>query len=242
VGDGVPPATAARVAHGGEQDGEPASSLGRHGGGSGSVAVGRADRAVRGLARDAARLDVDAIRRRVVAHFGEYGVAATWSQVVVPLMQSLGSAYERTPERVVPIEHTASAGVLAALHSLPPAPERGRLPALLACAPDEQHSLPLEALRAALAAHDVPTRFLGPRLPADNLCEVAKRLRPAAVVVWAHRSSLARRVPLEGVAGHCASVLLGGPGWASVRAARPHRRPASLDEAMWEVMEASGRG
>jgi MerR family transcriptional regulator, light-induced transcriptional regulator len=233
VGDGVPPAAAARVALGEDRTPRPR----RHGGGSGAVAVGRVHQAVRGLSREASRLDVDGVRRRVATHFTEHGVAATWSDLLVPLLQSLGEAYDRTPERIVPVEHAASAGILGALHARPFATERGRLPAMLACAPDEQHSLPLEALRAALAERKVAARFLGPRLPADTLRDSAARLQPTTVVVWAHSAALARRVPLAEVAEHCSRLLVAGPGWSKVRAARAYDRPTSLDEAVDEVMD-----
>ncbi|MGH3355154.1 MAG: MerR family transcriptional regulator [Nocardioidaceae bacterium] len=236
TGDGVPPASAASVALG--EDEEPLP--GRHGGGSGSVAVGRAGLAVRGLSRDAARLDVDAVHRRLEAHIRERGVADTWSDVVVPLLQSIGEAYERTPERVVPIEHAATAATLTALHEIGPAAETGRLPALLACAPDEQHTLPLEALRAALAERDVAARFLGARLPADALRDSAARLRPTTIVVWAHRLSLARRVPLAQVAEGCSALLLGGPGWVRMAAARDYHHVPSLHEAVRAVLNAAG--
>lgn len=238
VGDGVPPAAAARVALGEEMTPRPR----RHGGGSGSVAVGRVHQAVRGLSREASRLDVDGVRRRVAAQFTEHGVTATWSDLLVPLLQSLGEAYDRTPERIVPVEHAASAGILGALHARPFAAERGRLPAMLACAPDEQHSLPLEALRAALAERKVAARFLGPRLPADTLRDSAARLRPSTVVVWAHSPALARRVPLAEVAEHCSRLLVAGPGWSKVRAARAYDAPSSLDEAVDEVMGRTGPG
>lgn len=236
--DGVPPAAAARVARGEQR--EPAPR--RDGGGTGSLAVGRVPQAVRGLSRAATRLDVDGIRRRVAEHISEGGVADTWSGIVVPLLLRIGEAYERTPERVVPIEHAATAGTLAALHEIAPAGERGRLPAMLACAPDEQHTLPLEAVRAALAERDVAARFLGARLPADALCESAAKLRPTTIVVWAHTSSLARRVPLSQVGDSCSVLLLGGPGWSELAAARGHQQVPSLQEAVRAVMHAAAVG
>jgi MerR family transcriptional regulator, light-induced transcriptional regulator len=232
VGDGVPPAAAARVALGEERRPRPR----RHGGGSGAIAVGRAQQAVRGLSREASRLDVDGVHRRVATHFTEHGVAVAWTDLLVPLLQSLGHAYDRTPERIVPIEHAASAGILGALHARPFATERGRIPAMLACAPDEQHSLPLEALRAALAERKVAARFLGPRLPADTLRDSVVRLQPTTVVVWAHSAALARRVPLAEVAESCSRLLVAGPGWSNVRAARGYDQPSSLDEAVDEVL------
>ena len=47
---------------------------------------------------------------------------------------------------------------------------------LLACADEEQHSLPLEALAAALAERGIGARLLGARVPPDALREVEAKL------------------------------------------------------------------
>ena len=49
---------------------------------------------------------------------------------------------------------------------------------LLACADEEQHSLPLEALAAALAETGVPSRLLGARVPPDALARRGRADRP----------------------------------------------------------------
>lgn len=233
TGQGVPPHSAARVVLG--QDDAPARA--RHGGGSGSLAVGDAGPVVRGLSRDAARLDVDAVRRGVEALLRQHGVVNTWVEVACPLLQRIGEAYERTPERVIPVEHAASAGIAAALHGIAPVPAEGRMPALLGCAPDEQHTLALEALRAALAERGRASHFLGARLPAPALESAAARLRPLNTVVWAHHARLARKVPLDHLIRHSGRVLLAGPGWARVRVPRTALLAPSLPEAVDAVLD-----
>ena len=237
MGEGVPPAAAARVVLESRSDPEPA----RDGGGTGALAVGRVDRAVRGLARAATRLDVAAIRERVEEHLVQRGALATWEELLMPLLGSIGESFERGADGIVEVEHAASAGILVALHGVRPAPEHGRLPALLACAPDEQHSLPLEALQAALAWHDCASRFLGARVPAEVLIRSADKLRPRNVVVWAHAARTARKVDLAAVGELCPSLLLCGPGWSGLRAAREHRSPGSLRETMNVVLESGPR-
>jgi hypothetical protein len=66
-----------------------------------------------------------------------------------------------------------------------PRPMPGR-PVLLACAPDEQHTLPLHALAAALAELRTPVRVLGGRVPTGALVSAARRTGAGAVFVWRH--------------------------------------------------------
>jgi hypothetical protein len=111
---------------------------------------------------------------------------------------------------------------------------------LLACVPGEQHTLPLEALNAALSHLGVPTRMFGAAVPADALLTAVRRLGPAAVVLWAQARStaslpLAERVAASewGVKGARTQPLtmLGGPGWAG-RPSRGMLRPTTLSEAL----------
>lgn len=233
--DGVPPAAAAQAALGAET----AAVSARDGGGTGAVAIGRADRAVRGLARAASRLDIDTVRSLVTAHVAERGVTQTWERLLIPLLESLGQRFEAGRD-VVAVEHAATAGILAALHAVSTPTQRQRLPALLACAPEEQHALPLEALSAALAEQLCPTRLLGARVPAEALRDAVHKLGPTCMVVWAHTHETARRVPIAELAKQCELLLLAGPGWSQVRAASEYWCPLSLGEAVEAIVDAGG--
>jgi hypothetical protein len=57
-------------------------------------------------------------------------------------------------------------------------------PVLLACADEEQHSLPLFTLAAALAERKVAARVLGARVPHEALMAAIRRTGPAVVLVW----------------------------------------------------------
>jgi hypothetical protein len=101
-------------------------------------------------------------------------------------------------------------------------PVTGAPPVVLACTPGELHSLPLEALTAALAERGLPTRTLGTAVPAEALLACVRRTGPAAVVLWAQARStasgpLARHVAAMewGPAGARGRplVLPAGPGW-----------------------------
>lgn len=237
TGEGVPPASAARIVLGGSDPPAPA----RDGGGSGAQAVGRADRAVRGLARACLRFDVAQVHGLVDKHIRERGVLRTWEEVLAPLLRGFGERFQRGDD-IVAVEHAATVGILRALHAVALAApaQQWRLPALLGCAPEEQHSLPLEALTAALSECDCPSRFLGDRLTAKALRGAVQRLRPRAVVIWAHTARRARQVPLKSLARHGSVLLLVGPGWTDVHAAAEYRRPTSLTEARHMILEITG--
>jgi hypothetical protein len=89
---------------------------------------------------------------------------------------------------------------------------------LLACAPEEQHSLPLAALAAALAEQGIGARLLGAGLPLPALRAAVRRTGPAAVMVWAHAPDSADVQVLEAlpVLRPPVAVLAGGAGWAGL--------------------------
>jgi MerR family transcriptional regulator, light-induced transcriptional regulator len=104
--------------------------------------------------------------------------------------------------------------VSAALARVPRPDTRPRV--LLACAPAEQHTLPLEALAAALAECGVASRMLGARVPASALRDTLARTGPSAVLIWAHSPATADGDQLAAAAGarpRPAVVAVCGPGW-----------------------------
>jgi hypothetical protein len=87
---------------------------------------------------------------------------------------------------------------------------------LLACADEEQHSLPIEALTAALAVRGIPARVLGARVPPSALRAAVRRTGPVGVLLWAHARATADPAQLEDLQsgrGRPAVVAAGGPGW-----------------------------
>jgi hypothetical protein len=145
------------------------------------------------------------------------GVVAAWEQVVLPVLIGIGERYEST-QRFVEVEHLISRSITEALAAVP-RPPSDRLPrVLLAAADEEQHTLPLEALAAALAEVGVPSRLLGARVPPWALADAMARTGPAAVVVW---SSISRTADPEQLRRLLAGphppllVAAAGPGWAS---------------------------
>jgi DNA-binding transcriptional MerR regulator len=197
-------------------------------------AQGSSEQSVRGFLDAARRLDAPLMQELAHQLLAEHGVAAAWDLVFTPLLVELGHGPG------VEVEHLASASVQHALRQAPIPQERGRLPALLACAPDEQHTLPLDALAALLSERGCAYRNLGARVPAAALLKTVRRLRPFATIVWAHVPELAQLVPLEDLltSGHT-TVVVAGPGWLPDSLPEGVRRVNALREAADVVTEIS---
>lgn len=181
------------------------------------VVMPRAEDRVRGLVKAADGLDSQAVSSIVRESLDRRGVIATWDSLVVPALATIGHRWARTGQGV-DVEHLVSECVLGVLRHhvqrFAANPVNTR-PILLACAPEEQHSLPLHAVSAALAERHVSTRVLGARVPIDALGAAIRRVGPAGVFIWAQR-------PHTGDPDHLAAlpeirpapvIALGGPGW-----------------------------
>ena len=116
------------------------------------------------------------------------------------------------------VEHLFAEAASVTLTGVTARLSQGRDPArvLLACASEEQHSLPLRAVAAALGERGLASNLLGAALPADALVAAIRRTGPAAVLLYAAmpvpddaRDHLLRR-------SHPGTrFLLGGPGWGA---------------------------
>jgi MerR family transcriptional regulator, light-induced transcriptional regulator len=209
-----------------EADGPPTADIGRHeepleGAG---IAGGRVlplpggSPAARGLARAAMALDSAAAARIVTRALAERGVIPTWTDVVAPVLIGIGQRWATTGTGV-DVEHLLAESVLGSLRTvrLRAAPVNVR-PILLACVPDDQHSLPLHALAAALAERQVATRVLGARVPTGALAAAVRRTGPIAVFVWAQMPGYGDRKIFDRlpVLRPASRLVLGGPGWHGV--------------------------
>ncbi|MFD3324520.1 MerR family transcriptional regulator [Streptomyces sp. NPDC058701] len=223
---GVPPAEAARAARGAAPDAPVLrEEAGRAPGGPNALPLGEVRPECRGLARAAVRLDAPAVEELLDAAVAEHGLVTAWEEVIAPTLHAVGRKWASAGERYVEVEHLLSWYVSSALRRIRTAPGRPHTPpVLLACVPGELHSLPMEALAAALGERGLPVRMFGPALPADALHEAVRRTGPRAVVLWSQSRMTADRAlvrsvagiewGLRGARGHSA-LLLAGPGWAS---------------------------
>ncbi len=153
--------------------------------------AGDARQECRGIARAALRLDAAALDHLLDAAIDAHGLVAAWTEVIVPTLQAVGRKWESSGERYVEVEHLLSWHVSGALRRAAPPAAAGRTGAatLLACAPGEQHSLPLEALTAALTRRGLPVRMFGGAVPAESLVAAVRRTGPAVVGLWAQSAA-----------------------------------------------------
>ncbi len=190
---------------------ETAAARAFHAGGGSDV--GTLLTAVRALKIDTATALLD-------AYLVDHDVVDTWEHLCRPALDALCGV---DADRCVDLVHGLSWAVAAALHRIP-APRSTAPPVLLACADGDRHTLPLEALRAALAEHSRAALFLGGSIPDTALRDAIARTHPAAVVLWSSRPAAPpRRL-------RAPRLVLAGPGWP--RRTGRAERPASLGEAV----------
>jgi len=121
---------------------------------------------------------------------------------------------QRDDPECMDVEHALSWALLAALYRIPrppSAPDAAVI--LLACTEDEQHTLPLVALSAALAEHRAPARMLGAATPALSIARAVREARPDAVVLWAQRPETASPDVLRALRPYPVRQIIAGPGW-----------------------------
>ncbi|MCF2533936.1 MerR family transcriptional regulator [Yinghuangia soli] len=206
-------------------------------GGGATLPLGRPSpgRAGQGLAKAAMRLDPVAIGGLLDQALAADGVIATWEDLVVPVLFGMGRKWESANAapggrggggsghgiRYVEVEHLLTCCVSAALQRAasrtPPHPEPGARLArgvLLACTPDEHHTLALEALAAALGERGVPVRMFGASLPRAALLQAVRRTGPAAVVLWSQTARTCDPESLDALREIPRTAVMPlGPGW-----------------------------
>jgi hypothetical protein len=112
---------------------------------------------------------------------------------------------------------------------------------LLAAVEEEQHTLALEALSAALREVGVASRILGAGVPARALLGAIQRTGPAVVALWAQRQATAHVSVFTRLAAEVRHPLLAaalGPGWRGAPLPPEIARPASLTDAVTMVLHA----
>ena len=210
--EGVAPADAARVALETSVDGGPDGAGALAGlppmGGTSSTPL---HDLVHRLSGAAARMDSSACADMVRDAIASHGVVPTWTQVLQPVLADAGRRFASTGDGI-DVEHLLSTVVLGELvraTSLVP----GEPAVLLACAPNEDHWLPLHALAAALGELGIGARVLGQAIPATSLAEAMRRTAPQVAVVLALRPPPDDPMPLLREASPDTCLFAAGPGW-----------------------------
>lgn len=166
-------------------------------------------------------LDRKTVESEIRLQITTFGVAATWTNLLVPLLCKMGLEWERTGTGIA-AEHLVT-DVLKRILSeriLVDSP-RNEVPVLLACIGEEMHSLAITALAAALAEENIQVHLLGPRTPVVALAEVVRRCAPPAIFLWKQLPENATIESLQALppVRPAPRVILGGPGWTEVECA-----------------------
>jgi hypothetical protein len=170
------------------------------------------------------------------------GVVSTWDNVLLPVLIGIGERHTVT-RQLVDVEHLlsrTSSEVLGAVPRPMSATTSARI--LLVCADEEQHSLPLEAMAAALAQVGVACRMLGARVPPSALIDSVSRTRPAVVMLWSQTADTADIGQLQALLtrpGRPLLVLAGGPGWNAESLPADVVAPVSLSDALHFAVAAA---
>ncbi|ROR45082.1 MerR family transcriptional regulator [Kitasatospora cineracea] len=242
---GVPPAEAARLAPAQAERGERAAPVER------AAPPGAVPPEVRGLARAARRLDGPEVARLLHDGVERFGAVTAWTDLMAPALRASGRRWARGGgEQDVEVEHLLSWHVSSALRrvAVPPAGAAGP-PVLLAAMPGEQHTLPVEAVAAALAERGLPFRVFGAALPAAALAAAVRRTGPAAVLLWSQTRATADPAPARTVATTPwgprgarlrPAVLAAGPGWHRTTRPPGTLAPRDLPDTLTLLARALG--
>jgi DNA-binding transcriptional MerR regulator len=213
---GLPTAEAARVsADPGSGPPSTASAVERRGANR-TGAAERRGKKLRQLTSAAMALDQPVVEPLLTGSLRRRGVVTTWTELILPTLVELGEHYERRGD-CIEVEHLFTECARTALSSVIRRQRRwdGYPPALLACPEQEQHSLPLHALGAALAEIGCPCRILGASVPADALVSAVRQLTPRTVFIWAQTPATARLADLHAIPQRrpLTPIVVGGSGW-----------------------------
>jgi DNA-binding transcriptional MerR regulator len=183
----------------------------------------------------AAAFDLDtAVGGRLLdRHIRHFGVLETWEGLVRPAFAAIG-ARQNDGDRCIDVEHALSWTVARALQRVSNAPSDGSPALILACTAGESHTLPLEALRAALDERGHAALMLGANVPEPALIDAIERSprHGMAVVLWSSHRGTADIAAAKALVTAGAQVFVGGPGWVSAKLPRKAKRIAALHDAL----------
>lgn len=189
---------------------------------------------VRPVLAAAERMDVARLLTLLSAHVAHHGVGDTWNLLCRPAFAEIVDR-QRCGEGYIEVEHLLSWASTTSLHRAVPAvaDAAGEPRIMLACTAGEQHVLPLEVLRAALAECGTAALLLGASVPPEALERaLSRRRRLAAVVLWSQSPGTASLESLRVATAGAGSVFVAGPGWEHASGEADVSRLRSLEEAL----------
>jgi len=216
----------------------PNGSLGRSGGGN-VVATPGGDRRTRGLAKSASALDQVACASIICESVREMGVIATWNEVLLPVLKSIGEMWELR-QCGIEVEHVLSTAIQAEFSRFASDavtnPMRGTV--VLGSMSGDEHQLALWAVGAGLAEQGIRFMHLGGGIPLESVGDVISRTGPRAVFLWSQVRDTAdsRRLAELPSLRPNPRIVIGGPGWMNTPPAGVHVA-ASLQAAVALISE-----
>ena len=172
----------------------------------------------------------------------EYGIEATWTDVIAPTLFIIGKDWEEN-QSGIETEHLFSEILKRIFLSRTTELKRplNARPVLLAAVGEELHSLPIYVLAAALCERNIETYVLGARTPLEALSTMVTRCAPPAIFLWAQLPRNAETKYWQEIPAirPAPRVVVGGPGWDSVECTSVIRAEG-LEHACDEIAQALG--
>ncbi|MFC3452308.1 MerR family transcriptional regulator [Amycolatopsis speibonae] len=199
IGRGIRPREAAAAVFSGADDVVPEVSLDRR--------VGELERASEGL-------EFPIIAALLDETLDTMGAARTWTDVLLPILRNLGGRWLRNDvcfesEWALTSEVSYALQRYVARFAYTPSDRR----VLIACCPEERHSLPVEILRASMAEVGIPAVYLGHMVPAETTTGMVAKLEPVLVVLWSMSPTTVDNVLRQRLQRRGFDVAVAGPGW-----------------------------
>lgn len=235
LSQGVPAAQAAELAKGARLTLRPGST--------GQVLERDAEAALARMRDALDRFDESAAEQALQQLLGEYTMLAVLRDAVVPYLHEVGERWAAA-HMTVAQEHFASNFLHSRLLAMARGWDRGLGPhAVLACAPDELHTLGLICFGIALHSHGWKITYLGQLTPVEMLAEVAARLAPDLITVTAAvPGRLDARVTQFAELGARWPLAIGGPATNARLAELCHARHLDQDPVSAAASVASAQG
>jgi len=173
---------------------------------------------VAGIDKALMAFDTQFVEATLRHELNTHGVEITWHEIIVPTLIAIGEAWESSGKGIE-IEHSFTEVLKNLLRERVLAAKKptNSNPVILASIGEEQHSLPLHALQAALAEIGIRTHFLGARTPFEAIAVTMPKIAPPAIFLWATFAHNARPEYFQDLPSirPAPRILLGGPGWTS---------------------------
>ena len=197
---------------------------------------------VAGINKALQAFDIAFVEETLRNELDEHGVEMAWHEIVVPTLIAIGEDWEESGKGIE-IEHAFSETlkkVFRERSTASEAPVNGH-PVVIAAVGEEQHSLPLHALEAALCELGIKTHFLGARTPFDAIASTVTRLAPPAVFLWALLPENANPEYFQNLPQirPAPRIILGGPGWDVIDCSDA-TRVVGIGNACEEIQRAVG--